>query len=322
MAIGTSALTPRATFAQQPPAKSFRIGYFGPSPAVAPGLLDAFRDGLRARGYSEGRNLIIETRYTDVGADKGFSGEAAAAELVAREVSVIAVSVATMATFARKATDKIPIVMLNGDDPVENGLAVSLARPSGNVTGVVRLSSELLPKNMELISEIVPKVKRMALLVEPNIPVTRISLPLARRAAQTLGVELTVIEARSPEEIDMASTILSKQRPGALIVTGSGRFFIHRTKLAAMALKLGLPSVFAFTEQVEAGGLAAYSVSSVENYRYAATFVDKILRGAKPADLPIEQPTQFELAVNMKTARVLGLTIPQSVLVRMTRAIG
>ena len=318
IALGAGALAPRASFAQQTPAKIFRIGYFGPSSAVAPGLLDAFRDGLRERGYIEGKNLAIEVRYTDRG---GKEYPTQAAELVARQVAVIAVSVASVAVFARKATETIPIVMLNGDDPVENGLAASLARPGHNVTGVVRLSSELIPKNLELLSEIVPRVKRMALLVDPDSPVTRIGLPHARRAAQALGVELGVVEASSAEEIDLASAILSKQRPGALVVTGSGRFFIHRAKLAAMALTLRLPSVFAFTEQVEAGGLAAYSASSAANYRHAATFVDKILRGTKPADLPIEQPTKFELAVNMKTAKTLGVTIPQSVLVRVTRVI-
>ena len=319
IALGAGGLAPRVSIAQQTPDKIFRIGYCGPSSTVAPGLLDAFRDGLRERGYIEGKNLAIEYRYTDGGGNVLLQTQAAA--LVARQVAVIAVSVANVAVFARKATETIPIVMLNGDDPVENGLAASLGRPGGNVTGVVRLSSELIPKNLELLSEIVPGAKRMALLVDPDSPVTRIGLPHARRAAQVLGVELGVVEARSAEEIDLAFATLSKQRPGALVVTGSGRFFVLRAKLAALALKMRLPSVFAFTEQVEAGGLAAYSASSVENYRHAATFVDRILRGAKPADLPIEQPTKFELAVNMKTARALGVKIPQSVLVRVTRVI-
>ena len=318
LALGIGGFAPFASLAQQPLAKVFRIGYLGPSPGAAPGLLDAFRDGLRERGYVEGRNLAIEYRYTD-GTGKGYAAEAS--DLVARQVDVIAASVANVAVYAHKATQTIPIVMMNGDDPVENGLAASLAHPGGNVTGVVRLSSELLPKNLEFLSKIVPREKRITLLVDPGSPVTNIALPHARRAAKTLGLELSIVEASNVAEIDALFAVLKKQRPGALIVMGSGTFYVHRAQLADLALKLRLPSMFAFSEQVQAGGLAAYSASSIENYRRAAVFVDKILKGAKPADLPVEQPTKFELVVNMKTAKALGIKIPNSILEMATKVI-
>jgi len=315
--LGAVAFAPIAASAQQQ-ARVWRIGYFGPPSAVAPGLLDAFRDGLRERGYIEGRNLVIEYRYTDR-PEKGFAQEAA--DLVASKVDVIAASLTFVAIFAQKATDKIPIVIMNGDDPVENGLAVSLARPGGNVTGVVRLSSELIGKHVLLLAEVVPRIKRMAMLVNPNNPVTPFALPNAKRAAQSRGIELVVVEARSPEELDGAARTLSKQGAAALVVMADGMFYVQRARIAEIALKQRMPSIYAFSEHVSAGGLVAYSASSPENYRRAADYVDKILRGAKAGDLPIEQPTKFELIMNMKTARALDIKVPDAIRVRVDKVI-
>jgi ABC-type uncharacterized transport system substrate-binding protein len=305
--------------------KLWRIGYLGPSPDTAPHLLKAFQEGLAVFGYVEGRNIIVEYRWTTAGS--AMTDESAlvrnARDLVAQKVDVLAVSIDPAILAASKVAGSVPIVMLNVSDPVELGLVASLAHPGGNITGLTRLTPELVGKNLQVLLEAVPHAKRIGLLVSAANAMNRLSVRNARQAAQTRGLTLQVVELHTSAELEAAFATLKRGGVEALLVSdiGGGIFFTQRVQLADLALAQRLPAIFANTENVEAGGLMSYSPSSVENYRRAAGFIDKILRGTKAGDIPVEQPTKFELAVNMKTAKAMKIAIPQSLLLRADRLI-
>jgi ABC-type uncharacterized transport system substrate-binding protein len=222
---------------------------------------------------------------------------------------------------AKNATDTIPIVMVNVADPVAAGLVASLAHPGGNITGLTRQSPELIGKNLEFLNEAVPETIRIGVLANPKNPLGSAMVADAQHAAQALGVRIKVLEARSSTEIEKAFASMQTDRVGAVLVLPDATFYLNRTHIVGLTLRYRLPAIFQNREFVEAGGLLSYAPSTVGNYRRAAAFVDKILKGAKPADLPVEQPTKFELVVNLKTAKALGLTIPPSLLARADQVI-
>ncbi len=295
----------------QPPGTVPRIGLLEPgSLAARAPLWDAFRRAMRELGYVEGRTVLFEARGAD---GKSERLPALAAELVRLKVDVI-VTAAAAAQAARQATATIPIVMASGN-PVEFGLVASLARPGGNVTGVTTLSVELSAKRLELALKVVPRASRLAILGDAGSVSSVLGIRDTRAAAQAVGVRLHAVSVRGPAELDGAFSTIVRERPAILIVTGSPMFFGERRRLAELAVKHRLPTVTQ-REYVEAGGLIGYGPDLAERFRRAAVYVDKILKGARPGDLPIEQPTKFELVVNLKTAKALGLTIPQPVLLR------
>lgn len=308
---------PPAAKAQQA-GKVPRIGFFGPPPGTGGHLVQSFQQGLRELGYIEGQNITIEYRWTDVDPRQL---DVLAGELVRLRVDVLVASVTTVIASAKRATTTIPIVMANAADPVASGFVVSLARPGGNVTGVSRLVPELVGKQLELLASVVPGISRIGVLSNPVNLLHVQMVSRARREALTLGVELEVAEASAPDQFEIALEGFSRRRAGAVLVLGDQIFFLNRSRLGTLLVRTRVPSMFANSEHVEAGGLISYSASSRENYRRAAYFVHKILKGAKPAELPVEQPTKFELAINLKTAKALGLTIPPSLLLQADQVI-
>ncbi|HEU5294555.1 MAG TPA: ABC transporter substrate-binding protein [Burkholderiaceae bacterium] len=323
LAVSPPWLEPRSARAQ-PSGQVWRIGYLGPSAETAPQLPKAFQDGLAALGYVEGRNIVIEYRWTNAGSQMNDAGVllAHARDLVARKVDVMAASIDPAILAARQATDAVPIVMLNVSDPIELGLVKTLRRPGGNITGMTRLSPELIGRNLQTLREVVPKASRLGLLLSAsNTMMSRSIVDRAQQAARSLGVGLQVFELRSPTDLDATFAQMKQKGVEAVLAAGGDISFTQREHLANLAIAERLPTIFANTEIVEAGGLMSYSPSSLENYRHAAAFIDKILRGTKPGDIPIEQPTKFELVINLKTAKALQLAIPQSLLIRADRLI-
>ena len=317
--LGTALVAaPLAARAQQA-AKVPRIGYLQGSVATLPHLREAFRQGLRDLGYVEGRNIVVEYREAEGHAERF---PALAADLVALKVDVIMVTNTPGALALKQATRTIPIVFTSAD-PVASGLVTSLARPGGNLTGLSGLSPELAGKCLELLKQAVPGVTRVAALWSRGYgePTDKNTLKEADVAARALGVQLQVVEARGPEDFDRAFADMSRARAGSLIVFGSNILIVERRRVVELAAKNRLPAVYQFREFVEAGGLMSYGSNFPDQVRRAATYVDKILKGAKPGDLPVEQPTKFEPVVNLKTAKALGLTVPQSVLARADEVI-
>ena len=306
-----------STAGAQQAAKVARIGYLSINLAAAPPTQhEAFRQGLRDLGYMEGRNVEIE--YRDAGG-KPERLPTLAAELVALKVHVIMAGSTLNALAAKQATTTIPIVFLSGGDPVRDGLVTSFARPGGNVTGLSSLTPERVGKCLELLTQGVPGIRRVAVLWQPGAvgeTTAKNLLKEAEVAARALGVRLQFVEARRPADIDRAFADMMKARADALAVWANPMFVSERGRLAALAAKNRLPAVYTFRDFVDAGGLMSYGHSQADLNRRAATYVDKILRGAKPADLPVEQPTKFDLVVNLKTAKALGLTIPPSLVAR------
>jgi len=297
------------------------IGFLGPPPSAG-GLVQGFQQGLRELGYIEGQNIRIEYRYTDV-ALQGRTDlfPRLASELVQLKPDVLVVSVSEAALAAKNATSTIPIVMVSVPDPVAAGLVSSLARPGGNVTGLSRQTRDLIGKTLQLLKEALPETARVDLLASPTDPVSSAMVADAKEAAKSLGVQLKIVEALAPTGLESAFSLIRADRADALLVAGGAGFYLNRTQIVSLALRYRLPSVFQGREFVEAGGLLSYAPSTVANYRRAAFFVDKILKGAKPADLPVEQPTKFELVINLKTAKALGLTITPSLLLRADEVI-
>jgi putative ABC transport system substrate-binding protein len=317
LALGAA---PLAAEAQQA-AKVARIGYLSSNLAASPHLHDAFRQGLRDLGYVEGRNLVIEYRDAE---GKNERLPALAAELVALKVDVIVTAGTLQTMAAQQATKTIPIVFAQAVDPVTSGLVGSLARPGGNLTGLSNLTPERVGKCLELLTQAVPGVSRVAVLWQPGAVGERTAkdtLTGAEVAARALGVRLQFVEARGPADIDKAFSDMTRARAGALAVWTTAMFVAERTRLVALAAKNRLPGVYTLREFVDAGGLMSYGHSQADLNRRAATYVDKILKGAKPGDLPVEQPTKFELVINLTTARALGLTIPPSLLARADQVI-
>ena len=298
-----------------------RVGYINPgysSDQVRLRRFEAFRQGLRDLGYVEGRNIAIDSRWAE-GKDDRYP--TLAADLVRLKVDVIVTlgGAATKAT--QQVTRTIPIVMSLVNDPVGSGLVPSLARPGGNVTGTSLMAPDLVGKQLGVLKEIVPNVSRVAVLRQPGNPASAAQLREAEAAARTLGIRLQTFEARNPQEIDSAFAAMTREGAGALVILTDSIFTNQRGQIADRAAQRRLPAVFGNSEHVVAGGLIGYSASFLDLERRAAVFVDKILKGAKPGDLPIEQPTKFELVINLKTAKTLGLTIPQSLLLRADQVI-
>jgi ABC-type uncharacterized transport system substrate-binding protein len=300
-------------------AKVWRIGYLATGfleSREARLMIDTFRQGLRERGYVENENVAVEYRAADRKIER-FPD--LAAELVRLKVDLIFAPSSPAARAAHQATATIPVVSFAMGDPVGDGLVASLSRPGGNVTGLTFLGPQLVPKRLELLREVLPKVPRVAALWHAGAfseSTTRDMLKQAETAARTLGVELQLVRVRGPDEFDRAFTTMTTARSEALVTFPSTMIFDERRRLVDLAAKHRLPAMFNAREFVELGGLMAYGADIVDLCRRATTYVDRILKGAKPADLPVEQPTKFELAINMRTAKTLGLTIPQSLLLR------
>ena len=308
---------PIATEAQ-PAAKVFRIGYLG-SGSSASGFHEAFGQGLRELGWIEGQNIVIDYRFANGRFDRLPE---LAADLVRLKVDIIVAQPTPAALAARNATRSIPIVIINVGDPVGLGLVASLARPAGNVTGTAfDVGLETFGKALELLKEAIPKASHVAVLSNPANPAQALAISYVKVAAQSLGLRLLLREARGPDEFGRVFAEIAKERVDALLIVAESLFLLHRTPLADLAVKYRLPTMYGFREHVLAGGLMSYGPSLPHNSRRAATFVDKILKGAKPADLPVEQPTKFELVINLKTAKDLGLTIPVSLLARADEVI-
>jgi putative ABC transport system substrate-binding protein len=314
---------PLAAEAQQA-GKVWRIGmlWFGSSLEDPPTRVrfDAFQQGLREQGYMEGRNVAFELCYAR-GKYELFSD--LAAELVRLKVDIIVTPGNTPATLAAKrATSTIPIVFMGAGDPVALGFVASLARPGGNITGVsTRVGPEIVGKQLELLKEAVPKLSRVAVLNNPTGPDTRAYIREAEVAARSLKVQLHIVEARGPAEFEGAFAVMTKERASAILVLADAIFLFNGRQLADLAAKNRLPAMYALRDHVEAGGLIAYGTNVAELSRRASTYVGKILQGAKPADLPVEQPSKFELVINLKAAKALGLTIPPSLLQRADEVI-
>jgi putative ABC transport system substrate-binding protein len=318
-AIAFSA-APLAAEAQQA-AKIVRIGWLALNLAAGPHLREAFLQGLRDLGYVEGRNVVIEYRDAE---GKLERLPALAAELVALKVDVILAPPTPPALAAKQATRTLPIVFAAAADPVTSGLVTSLARPGGNVTGLSNVNPELVGKCLEQLKQAVPGVSRVAVLWQPGGLGERTEkdmLKEAEVAARALGVRVQFVEARGPADVDRAFSEMTRARAGALTVLTSAMFLSERRRLVNLAAKNRLPAVYMEREYVDAGGLMAYGPNVADMFRRAATYVDKILKGAKPGDLPVEQPTKFELVINLKIAKALGLTIPQLVLGRADQVI-
>ena len=314
---------PLAAGAQQP-AKVSRIGWLLTGSLEAPetrALLSAFRQGARERGYVEGQNLVIEYRQAEGQLDRF---PALAADLVRLKVDLIVAGSTSAARAAQKATTAIPIVAPTMGDPIGDGFVASLARPGGNITGLTFLGPELAPKRLELLKEALPRMSRLVGIWHPGSlseRTTKDMLSQTETAAQILGVQLEFVEVRSPDEIDRVFSTMARRRPDAFVMFPSVMFFIERRRVIDLAEKNRLPSIYVAREFVDIGGLFSYGASISDLFRRTAVYVDKILKGAKPADLPVEQPTKFELAINLKTANALGLTIPPSVLGRADEVI-
>jgi len=312
-------LAPLAAKAQQA-GKVFRIGYLSaPTRESVEGILQAFLRALRNLGWIEGRNVVIEYRWAE-GHLERLPG--LAQDLVRRKVDVIVAPAASAALAARRATSAIPIVMIFPNDPVGEGLVASLRQPGGNVTGTTNIPiSDMLGKRLQILREAVPNAMRVALVYDPTDQTSVPPQKSFEAVGRSLGVQLQYVEVRGPEDFDDAFAAMQRQQADGILVAGGTTFLVNRSKFNELALKHRLPTMFAVREGVEAGGLASYGVNMTDFIGRSAAYVDKILKGTKPADLAIEQPTKFELIINMNTAKLLGLKIPQSLLARADEVI-
>jgi putative tryptophan/tyrosine transport system substrate-binding protein len=309
-----------ASFAEaQQPKKVPRIGYLiGNFPSAIAERTEAFRQGLRDLGYVEGKDIVIEYRYAE---GKLERLPTLVSELVRLKVDVIVTGGPAATRPAKEATSTIPIVMAQVNDPVGNGFVASLARPGGNITGLATLGPEISGKRLELLKETVPRLSRVAVFGTSTTLGSAQALKETELAAGALGVKLQYLDVLGPKDIETAFRSAGKGRAEAVLVLGGSVFNSQRTQIAELAVKGRLPATYNHRDFVEAGGLMSYGVNLTDLYRRAATYVDKILKGAKPADLPVEQPTKFELIINLKAAKQIGLTIPPNVLARADRVI-
>jgi putative ABC transport system substrate-binding protein len=305
---------PLVTEAQQA-GKVYRVGFLRGGPPLE-AYVEGLREGLRERGYVDGQNVVVEYRSTDGGFDQLPQ---LAEELVRSKVDIILASAAPAALAAKKTTASVPIVFVGIYDPVEIGLVPNLVRPGGNMTGLATNVIDFAGKRLELLRGIVPKLRRVAVIWQPANPSNANQLKGAQVAARTLGVQLMPVSVQEPNDFDSAFTTV-RGTDGVLMLE-SPFFTTHRARLAELALRSRLPAVYGQKEYVEAGGLISYGTDFQDLWRRAATYVDKILKGAKPGDLPVEQPTKFELVINLKTAKALGLTIPPALLQRADQVI-
>jgi len=288
------------------------------SPSVSSGPMEAFRQGLSEAGYVEGRNVAIEYRWAEGRYDRL---PALAADLVGRKVDLIVASSPPAARAAKRATSTIPIVFRGPADPVRDGLVASLARPGGNLTGVITIANELAAKRLELLSELVPMAGVIALLVNPNDANAERVIRDVQEGARTKRLQLHVLKAHTESEIDTAFASLVQLYAGALVVAADPFLSSRREQLVALASRHAVPSIYAWREFAASGGLISYGPSLTSAYRLVGAYAGKVLKGAKPADLPVQQPTTFELVINLKTAKALGLTVPRSMLMRADEVI-
>ena len=303
----------------QQPAKIPRIGYLAAnSPSFIAARTEAFQQGLRELGYIDGKNIVIEYRYADGKADRLLS---LATELIQLKVDVIVTVGPTATRPVKDATLSIPIVMAADSDPVGNGFVASLARPGGNITGLSILSPELSGKQLELLKEVAPRLSRVAVLGTSTNPGNPQAVKETELAATAFGVQHLYLDMRGPEDIEAVFRAATKGRADAVLVLQSPVATSHRTELANLAIKSRLPAIYNREDFVDDGGLMSYGTSYTELFRRAAIYVDKILKGAKPADLPVEQPKKFEFIINLKAAKQIGLTIPPNVLARADKVI-
>ena len=307
--------------AEAQPAKVARIGFLGGMAAPAFGeRMEVFRQQLRELGYVEGKNIAFEERWADGKADRLGP---LAAELVGRKVDVLVTfGGSAPAQAAKKATSTIPIVMAaGGSDPASSGLVASLARPGGNITGMANIFTDLRGKQMEILKETIPKLLRVAVLWNPDSPSADAGLRYTESEAEKLGLKFQSLAVRKADDFEKLFQTAKKERAGAVLVTANPLMFTHFDRIAALAIKQRLPTIQSQKEFVDAGGLMMYGPNETDIYRRAAIYVDKILKGAKPAELPVERPTKFQLIFNLKTAKQIGVTIPPNVLARADRVI-
>ncbi len=297
-----------------------RVGFLvAGSPSSDAAWIEAFQQGLRELGYVEGQSIVIEYRYGE-GKTKRYPG--LVAELVQRKVEVIVVGGATATRAAKKVTTRVPLVMANVTDPVMLGLVASLARPGGNITGLTNLAPDLGGKRLELLKEVVPQLSRVAVLGDPSSPSHAPGWRETESAARSLGVQVQSLEVRAPNpDFAGAFSAIIRYRADALLTLSQPLIRVNRQKIVDFTVKRRMPAMFHTQKFAEAGGLMSYAADATDLYRRAATYVDKILKGAKPADLPVQQPTKFNLVINLKTAKALGLTIPPTVLYQATKVI-
>ena len=317
---GAAATWPLATSAQQPAGRISRVGYLGiPSREQALHLIKAFEERLRSLGYRDGDNVAIEYRFANGELERL---PALAAELVRLGVDVIVTVANPSIVAATTATTTVPIVMIGGVDPVSTGLVASLARPGGNVTGLTPdAGSEILGKRFELLKEILPNLSRVGILFNPDVAFNRSRQTSMTATARTLGLTTIPVEARGLDALEQAFAMMVRERAQAFVMQGDSVLYNNRRQIVEMALRNHLPAASLQKEYADAGFLLTYGADTQDLYRRAAGFVDKIFKGANPAELPVEQPTKFELVINLKTAKALGLTIPQSVLARADEVI-
>jgi putative ABC transport system substrate-binding protein len=316
--LSAAATWPSAALAQQPAAPV--IGFLSTRSAKDSGkIVAAFRNGLEAAGFTEGKNLSTEYRFAEGQLDRLPE---LAADLVRRPVAVlVAVGGSNSALVAKKATATIPIVFVIGGDPVGLGLASSLSRPGGNATGMTIISADLAPKRLGLLRELVPNATALAALVNPNTPEGRGQSSDMHAAAQALGLKLRILEAGDEKAIESAFATLAQDKADALLVGSDPVFDVHRDRLVALVAAAALPAIYQFRDFAAAGGLISYDPDIVDAHRQVGVYAGKILKGAKPADLPIQQPTKFQLVINLQTAKALGLTVPPTLLARADEVI-
>ena len=319
LALFALGATPLASFAQQPVVGMRRIGFLGPSSATAFAReVDGLRAGLRELGHEEGKNLLIEFRW----AESNYAQlPALAAELAGMKIELIVSATTPVSLAVQKATATIPIVIVNIGDPVGSGLVKTLARPGGNITGLSNLVADMNNKRLEMLLGMVPKLSRVAYLFNPANPQSVVGFKDVQATGQKRGVTVLPAEARTPQEIDNAISLARQQNAGALMVALDGFLQQQRSQIVELTAKHRLPSMTTDPTYAEAGCLISYGTNLTEHFRQAAAYVDKILKGAKPADLPVEQPTKFELIINLKTARALKLAVPKDLLFRADKVI-
>jgi putative ABC transport system substrate-binding protein len=320
LVLGTAAFAAPLSALAQPVGKIFQIGYLGNStPSMESALVEGFRQGLRERGYIEGKNAIVHYRWAEGKVDLI---PALVAEMIALNVDVLVTSGTPAPLAAKKATTTLPIVMGAVGDAVAMGIVSSLARPGGNVTGLSSMSNQLEGKRFQILRELVPKMKRIALLTNPANPFSAVTLNSAQAASDALKVTAQAYGVSVVGEFEGAFAAIAKARPDAMVVLADRPLLVHnRVRIVQFAEQSRLPTIYPFSEFMDKGGLAYYGANLADMFRRSATYVDRILKGAKPADLPIEQPTVFELVINRKTAKALGLTIPQSLLISADKVI-
>jgi putative ABC transport system substrate-binding protein len=322
LAFGLGTLSAAVPSLAQQSAKVWRVGFLGvrsvpPSPNPDPTYM-AFLQGMRELGYAEGKNLTMVWRSSEGDYERLPN---LASELVSMKVDVIVATGAPAARVAQQATGTMPIVIVGVGDPVGLGLVASLSKPGKNITGVSILAVDVSIKSLEFLRAVVPKLSRVAVLLNPSNPVDHLVLKQIQTAAKPAGIRITVFEATSESQIDAAFAAIARSRPGALIVAPDPYYVGQARQIAELAAKSRIPAIYSFNAHAEAGGLMSYGENLAVHFRRAAPYVDKILKGAKPGDLPVEQPTQIELVINRKAAKALGLTIPQELLLRADRVI-